>query len=118
MFYYWRHFLFSRVYNFDTSAKALSLQYNVQLEEHCILKVRSIQYSETLPENIFFITATTSGHLNFASHKKLASLTATYGYNSEIKGLFQKPVFQVKLHQSGINALDLKQVTGKFNCIL
>lgn len=109
--------MFSRVYNFDTAAKSLSLQYNVQFEEHCILKLGSVQYSETLPKNIFFITATTSGHLNFASHKKINSLTAVYGYNSE-KGFFQKPMFQVKLHQSGINALDVKQVNRKFNYIL
>lgn len=96
----------------------MHLQYNVQLEEHCILKLGSIEYSETLPKTIFFITATTSGHLNFTSHKKLDSLTANYGYSSETKGFFQKPIFKVKLHQSGINALDLKQVTRKFNFIL
>lgn len=110
------YFIF-RVYNFDFGTRSLSLLYNVQLENHCILKLAYILNCQTVLRNILFITATTSGHLNFASHKELKSLSADYKSNFEIKGCLQKPIFQVKLHQSGINALDLKKISGKFKCI-
>ena len=105
-------YLICRVYNFDNGAKTLSLLYNVKVEDHCILKLACIQHSEI---SLIYITASTSGYISFVNHRKSKYLTAVSESNSKIKGCYQKPPFGVKLHQSGINALDLKQITGMFS---
>ncbi|GFY63366.1 WD repeat-containing protein 6 [Trichonephila inaurata madagascariensis] len=77
-----------RIYTFDINTRELSLCYNLYHGEHCILKLSQVLITNYSNKNVIFVTGATDGNIKFVSHKSF------------------------KNHQSGINALDVKFISG------
>ncbi|KFM66793.1 WD repeat-containing protein 6, partial [Stegodyphus mimosarum] len=99
-----------RVYTFDVNIKELSICYSVQLGEHCIFTLSEIRITEASNDNLLFVTGAADGKIKIMNHKNYIRLCDN---QKKMQNLVSKSdqVFHLTLHQSGINAIDLKQIT-------
>lgn len=65
---------------------------------------------EDIYKHIYFVIASTNGNLSIQNY---SDVKPVYASHSDIN--VQNSSFEVKLHQSGINAVEVKHIDGKFS---
>lgn len=91
--------------------KELNLHYNFRHGENCILKLSQITLKHPV-DDVLFVTGATDGCIKVFSYGTCKSEYVkemhTYSSCQEVK-----PSLCIQLHQSGVNALDVKYVESK-----
>ncbi|GFS79475.1 WD repeat-containing protein 6 [Nephila pilipes] len=100
-----------RIYTFDINTRELLLCYNLYHGEHCILKLSQIQITNYSNQNVVFTTGATDGYIRFVNYESPIDINSSLVQNN----ILPQPVLldmRLKNHQSGINALDIKFISG------
>ncbi|KAG8200291.1 hypothetical protein JTE90_021941 [Oedothorax gibbosus] len=99
-----------RIYLFDEATKELALHYNFHHGEHCILKLHQIVINHPV-DDILFVTGATDGLVKMFSYQTCISNSIKEMHNY-ISAQKIEPDLNMKQHQSGVNALDVKCIEG------
>ncbi|GFT80989.1 WD repeat-containing protein 6 [Trichonephila clavipes] len=100
-----------RIYTFDINTRELSLCCNLYHGEHCILKLSQVLITNYSSKNVIFVTGATDGNIKFVSHKSCMDISSSSIQNNSLPQFVTLDT-QLKNHQSGINALDVKFISG------
>lgn len=87
--------------------------FNLHHGEHCILRLSQISITVDSSKNKFFLTGATDGYIKVFKQKLFKFTNLTSYLPGDILPQVIMPDIQLKSHQSGINALDAKQISGK-----
>ncbi|GIX70552.1 WD repeat-containing protein 6 [Caerostris darwini] len=98
-----------RIYTFDINSRDLTLCCNLHHGEHCILKLSQILVTNYSRKVLFFATGATDGFIKVFNQKSFKYTDSTSSNDLLPSLIF--PDLQLKVHQSGVNALDAKSIS-------
>ncbi|GIZ02378.1 WD repeat-containing protein 6 [Caerostris extrusa] len=98
-----------RIYTFDINSRDLTLCCNLHHGEHCILRLSQILVMNYSRKVLFFATGATDGYIKVFNQKS-CQYSDSISSNNLSPSLIC-PELQLKVHQSGVNALDAKSIS-------